>query len=162
MRPVRLGEVLVRRGLLTEAQVEEILAAQRERHRPFGVLAERLHGLSEADIESAWAEQYASLTGSVDVRREPLDERAMSTVSRRQCWQFRVMPVRFDDSGDLVLATTADSLPRALRFALRVLERPCSFLITESRMLGEALGEHFPLAGMTGEEYEEADRLAFG
>ena len=39
-KPLRLGEVLVEQGMLTETQVEEILTVQRATRRPFGVIAE--------------------------------------------------------------------------------------------------------------------------
>lgn len=147
---IRLGEVLVRRGLLSEEQVATILTEQQRWHRPFGVLAEEMFGLGVGDVEQAWAEQYAAITQRIDVRQEEPDPRALAMVDRRQAWQFRVMPVRFDGE-DLVVATTNEQLARALRFVSRVLATPCYLVLTESRMLGEALMHHFPMAGMTPE-----------
>ena len=46
MTAIRIGEILVEQGVLTEQQVFEIVAAQRERGVPFGVLAERMFEVS--------------------------------------------------------------------------------------------------------------------
>ena len=148
---VRLGEVLVRRGLLTEEQVRRIVEEQARTPRPFGVLAEQLCGVAEADIEAAWAEQYEAIAGKIDVAAQTPEPGALGTVTRRQAWQFRVLPLR-EEGGELVMATTREHLPRALRFAVRVLERSCYFVLTEPRSLGEGLAEHFPMAGLCAED----------
>ena len=41
-RPIRLGELLVERGILSEQQVFEILETQKREGKPFGVLAEMM------------------------------------------------------------------------------------------------------------------------
>ncbi|MBL0927030.1 MAG: hypothetical protein IBJ11_05170 [Phycisphaerales bacterium] len=152
--PIRLGEVLVRQGLLTSEQVAQILEEQSRSQRPFGLLAEKLFGLSERDIERAWAEQYAVLSGTIDPRTEKTDPAALGAVDRRQAWQFRVLPLRFDGA-ELMLATTKENLPRALRFASRCLDRPCYLVVTEPELLGEALVRHYPMPGMTAASVAE-------
>lgn len=146
---VRLGEVLVRHGVLTSDQVDDILLAQQRSKRPFGLLAEQMFGIEESVIERAWAEQYASITGTLDLDENEPEREALELVSRRQAWQFSVVPITFDGH-ELVLATTRDNLPRALRFATRVLERPCFFVLAEAESLGRALHEHYPMAGAGG------------
>ena len=148
---IRLGEVMIAQGLLTEAQVEQVLNMQRSAHRPFGVLAEDLFGISEDEVERAWVQQYATLTRHVN----PLDMRpdpdALRTIDRRQAWQFKVMPLKFDGD-ELMIATTTDHLVRALRFASRCITRPCFFVLSEAANLGEALEQWYPLAGMTASD----------
>lgn len=147
----RLGEILVARGVLTDEQVERILAEQSKRHRPFGLLAEQIFKVSAAEIESAWAEQYTSLTEHVDARSEKRDAEAMKLLTPRQAWQFRVMPLRFGDQGELIVVTTSEHLRRAFRFVSRVLERPALVLLTQPAMLGEALAREFPMPGLSAE-----------
>ena len=144
---IRLGEVLVRRGVLSSEQVDDILLEQQRTKRPFGLLAEQMFGVPEVVIEQAWAEQYASITGTFDLEENQPEREALGLVSRRQAWQFSVIPITFDGH-ELVIATTRDNLPRALRFATRVLERPCFFVLAETKALGEALNEHYPMAGV--------------
>ncbi|HVZ94816.1 MAG TPA: hypothetical protein VG797_09935 [Phycisphaerales bacterium] len=148
---MRLGEILVTRGVLTEEQVDMILREQMKRHRPFGLLAEQLCNVPASTVESAWAEQYSRLTEHVDARSEKRDPEAMKLVSARQAWQFRLMPLRFGETGELVIVTTSEHLRRAFRFVSRVLERPALVLLTPPMALGEALVEHFPIAGLTAE-----------
>lgn len=144
---VRLGDILIARGAMTQAQVEVVVEAQRTSGRPFGALAEELCGIEADEVESAWAQQYAGLTRSVDLSTEPLDDRAMSAISRRQAWQFRVFPIRFDGS-ELVVATTQEDLGRALRFATNVIATPCCFVMTSRPALCKALNRHYPVPGL--------------
>lgn len=144
---VRLGEVMVAQGLLTQAQVETILEHQRERPRPFGHLAEVLFHVSAEDVESAWVEQYSRITERVNPLREDVDPGVLAMVSRRQAWQFRLMPLRWDGS-EVMVATVREHLTRGMRFALRQLAAPCWFVLAEADDLGAALSQHYPIPGM--------------
>jgi len=107
---LRLGDLLVRQGVLTEQQVEDILTEQRAVGRPFGELAERLFGVSAQDVERAWAEQYSQIAGAYNLHSARFDSEALASVTARQAWQFRVLPVRF--SGDeLTVCTTRTTWP---------------------------------------------------
>jgi hypothetical protein len=145
---LRLGQVLVDAGVLTGQQVRSILANQRTSGRPFGVLAEQMFGIDPAHIEDAWAEQYAKLTRKIDPTSERIDDDARHLVSRRQAWQFRIIPIRFEGD-ELIVATTQQNLRRALRFATRVLSMPVYFVMATPESLGAALTRHYPMPGMT-------------
>jgi len=145
---VRIGQVLVDNGVLSTKQVQVILSEQLRTGEPFGVLSERLFQVDPEAIEQAWATQYASLTRKVDPVTEVFDPLAMDMVTRRQAWQFRVLPIRFDD-GELMLATTQQHLRRALRFATGVIGVPVFLVLCTPDELGEGLCHHYPLAGMT-------------
>jgi len=81
-------------------------------------------------------------------------------ISRRQAWQFRVLPLRFDGR-ELMLVTTRTHLCRALRFATAVMCVPVYLVLATPAALGEALCRHYPLPGMTPQSvYDDAsDRL---
>ena len=145
---VRLGEILVCRGLLTAQQVTEVLERQQSTGTPFGALAERMFGVAPDAIEDAWAAQYARLTQTIDPRSEPLCTEALKLITRRQAWQFCVIPVRQDDA-EVMIATTQQHLRRALRFATRVLGVPSYFVMAENEAMGEALCRLYPMDGMT-------------
>lgn len=141
---VRLGEVLVARGLLSEAQRAHILEAQKSSGRPFGVLAEQIFGVSPRDVEQAWAEQFAHEAERVDPTAAAPAPEALAIIERRQAWQFRVLPMRVE-RGELLLATDAVSLPRAMRFAGWRVAAPCRFVIAEPDALSAALQAFYPM-----------------
>ena len=145
---LRLGDLLIESGVLNEAQVQQVLAVQADSGEPFGVIAERDLGVHPSAIEAAWARQYAGLTRSVDLGLEVYEEKALALVSRRQAWQFRVLPVRFEPH-ELMIATTVSHLPRALRFAANVIGFPVFFVMAEPEALGIALCRHYALPGFT-------------
>ena len=144
---LRLGDLLVRQGVLTEEQRDAVLAEQRLVGRPFGALAERMFGVNPADVERAWAAQYAQMAEHVDPRSSEIDPYALRLVERRQAWQFRVLPLRFSGE-DLVICTTETHLPRAMRFTGWRIGHPVRFVLAPPLQLGEALVAHYPIAGM--------------
>lgn len=145
--PIRIGDLLVERGTITPDQREEILRHQLRRSRPFGVLAEELFDVSKHDVESAWSEQYAAMADRIDPANERIDPAALQTVTRRQAWQFGLLPMRFE-GGELVVATTTDRLPRALRFTSWRIDTLCRFDLCAQHQLAEALERHLPMAGL--------------
>jgi hypothetical protein len=147
---VRLGDLLVKRGVLTQDQCDRVAAEQQKSGRPFGELAERLFGISESAVEDAWAEQYAGLAEKVDPRAGTIKGAVLELVTRRQAWQFRMIPLKREGQ-DVVICTTQDHLARALRFAgwhLGGAGGQCYFVLTDPEALGEALARYYPMGGM--------------
>jgi hypothetical protein len=145
---IRLGELLVEQGVLSRDQVEAVLEAQRQKQRPFGVLAEELFGVDPEAIEQAWAEQYSRIAPAPRLDEASFHRDAAVTVSRRQAWQFRVLPICYDGA-ELLLATTVEHLPRALKFATHCLTVPCIFVTLPAEDLGRWLCTRYPMPGMT-------------
>jgi hypothetical protein len=154
---LRIGELLVAQGVLDESQVERVLEIQRGAPEPFGAICERLFGISPRTIEGAWSEQYARLSRVWSRNDLAFDPAVSDLVTARQAWQFRVVPIRFDD-GALMLATTKRHLPRALRFATNVIRYPAFFVILERDDLAAELTERYPMRGMDA-SFVDADRL---
>lgn len=69
----RLGELFLQKGLLTEAQVEQISVEQREKKLRFGDAALALGLLSQAEIDSALGEQFGA--GSKDLYNGSADKK---------------------------------------------------------------------------------------
>ena len=150
MRTLHLGDLLVKHGVLSPSQRDEVLIAQKARGGPFGMIAEELFGVSSSAVERAWAEQYSSFAPHIDPRGYTVNHRALEVVTRRQAWQFRILPL--DLAGDEVVAcTTQENLCRALKFAGWRLGHGCQFVLAEPEHLGEAMLKHYPMAGMTPE-----------
>jgi hypothetical protein len=106
-------------------------------------------------VEKAWAEQYAAIAPLVDPRTYNVQPRALEVINRRQAWQFRVLPLEFQGP-NLVACTTQEGLVRALRFTGWRLGHQVQFLICQPTALGEALCEHYPMAGMTPASVSES------
>lgn len=151
---IRLGQVLMEQGILTAEQARQIMAEQQRTGKPFGVLCERMFKVDPRAVEEAWASQYARISRTVNPMHEAMEARALELVTRRQAWQFRVLPMRFDGP-DLMMATTQQHLRRALRFATGVLAVPVYLVLASPRDLGEALCRHYPLAGMTADSVND-------
>lgn len=144
--PLRIGDILVELGVLTEHMREEILDEQRIVGKPFGELAERMFGVDPAQIEDAWARQYEQIAGVFSFDGARIDPAATACVTARQAWQFKLLPVRFEH-GELMIATTRENLPRALRFAATQLGEVCFFVTTTPEELTQRLQKVFPMPG---------------
>ena len=155
----RIGELLVRNGVLTPEQVQSLLRYQQHTGRPLGWLAERHFGVDPVVIEEAWAQQYAGFTRTIDPEFEIYADEAAQLVTRRQAWQFYVLPIRFDD-GELLVATTQNHLRRAFRFATNVIGVPVFFVLAEPLALGRALCTRYPLPGLTPESVHDDEILS--
>lgn len=157
---LRMGQLLIDSGVLSAAQMDQILSEQQRTGEPFGTLCERMFNIDPEAIEQIWAHQYASLSRCIDPACEVIQPRALELVTRRQAWQFRVLPLRFDGN-ELMMATTQQHLRRALRFATGVMGVPVYLVLTTPELLGEALCRHYPLPGMTARSVNDdgMDRL---
>lgn len=145
-----IGQFLVDQGVLTEKQVAAVLQKQGRSGRPFGAIAEDLFGVSAKSVEKAWAEQYSQLAEWIDPAIASVDPAALSLLSRRQAWQFSILPLGIQ--GDtLRLCTTAENLSRAVSFATKHFPTTCYFLLAEPANLSTALQRHYPMDGMSEE-----------
>jgi hypothetical protein len=142
---LKIGEILIEQGVLTEQQVFEIIQAQKTMQMPFGVLAEQLFDVTIESIERAWVEQYHRFTGTIDLEQESFDAEALRLINRRQAWQFEILPIRFHDNGELLLAASRARLARAVTFAASRIEQVVFFRIAESEQLQRFLQEHYPM-----------------
>lgn len=157
--PLPIGALLVKRGVITEDDCKRVLEHQRASGRPFGEIAEDILGVSSRAVEEAWAEQYASETRWVDPTLNHIDPIARDLLTRRQAWQFGLLPMGYED-GQLVMCTTKVCLVRAMNFATRYVPATCYYVLSEPGALSEALMRHYPMDGMGLEILENGGRLA--
>ncbi|MEL7474379.1 MAG: hypothetical protein AAGK04_13760 [Planctomycetota bacterium] len=155
---LRLGDLLVRSGALTEDERDAIVDAQGVSRRPFGVIAEEMFGVDPGVVERAWAEQYAASTRFVDLEACHPSPDVIGEVDRRQAWQFAMLPME-RDGDELVCCTTAAHLPRALRFAGWRLGGSVSFVVSDRQRLGAALARCYPMGGADAEDLLEPEAV---
>lgn len=160
-----IGKLLVNQGIISAEQLDQVLQRQQLTHRPFGEIAEELLGVKAKDVERAWSEQYAQTTRWVDPSLEPVDPAVREMITRRQAWQFRLMPIGYDGA-ELMVCTTQDGLIRAMNFAARHVPVTCYFVLAKLEHLAEALMRHYPMEGMSletlrGDSIPRLQNLAF-
>jgi len=144
---IRIGELLVEAGVLDRGQVDRVLEAQRREGRPFGDLAERMFGVEPEAVEQAWVDQYLTFDTEVDLETQQIDTEVLRLLNRRQAWQFRLLPMRYEH-GELIVSTTGSSLVRAANFAWRRFNDPVMLLISRRAQLERFLQAHYPWPAM--------------
>jgi hypothetical protein len=150
-----IGELLVAQGVITSAECRRVLEHQRVTGRPFGEIAEEMLGISGRSVEAAWAEQYAQTTKWIDPTMEYVDPAVRELITRRQAWQFGILPMGYEGV-ELTVCTTQVCLVRAMNFAVRSVPATCYYVLTEPDQLFEALMRHYPMDGMTPSVLETA------
>ena len=156
---LRIGEILVEQAVMTEQQVFEVVQAQKRLHLPFGVLAEQMFEVSLESIEHAWVSQYHRFTGTIDLNEVRFDDKALRLIHRRQAWQFEILPVNIDETGELLIAASRSRLARAVTFAASRLNRAVFFRIAEREQLRQFLREHYPMPEVSESLIERARTL---
>jgi len=146
---IRLGELLVEQGAITVSQRDEILTIQSKTPRPFGVIAEERFGVSPSTIEQAWASQYAMIATRVDPLAFEIKEPLRSLVTKRQAWQFGLIPMQ-EVEGEIEFVTAMECLSRALRFVGWRIPQLCTFRICDLHTLKLGLAMHYPFESLDG------------
>jgi len=157
---IRIGQILLDQGVLTEQQVFEIIQAQKDGAVPFGVLAERMFDVTVESIELAWVEQYCRFSGPIDLAHQQFDTEALRLINRRQAWQFEILPIRYESGGELLMAASRKRLARAVTFVARRLEPAVYFRVADSRQLREFLMTHYPMPEVSAELLKRASEMA--
>jgi len=150
MQGIKIGEILVEQGVLSERQVRHILTVQQSVNRPFGDLAERLYSVDPRAIEDAWVEQYVQRAGRVDLAELQSDKKCLREINRRQAWQFHMLPLNREED-HLRIATTPEALVRAVNFASRRFNEPVHFVMADKPQLREFLMKHYPVPNFIAE-----------
>ena len=158
-KSLRIGEILVEQGVMSEQQVFEVVRAQKRLHLPFGVLAEQLFEVSLESIEQAWVSQYHRFTGTVDLNEVSFDDEALRLIHRRQAWQFEILPVRVDEAGELLIAASRSRLARAVTFAASRLNRAVFFRIADRDQLRQFLRQYYPMPEVSESLIERAKSM---
>ena len=109
----RLGDLLVRRRLVTPAQVDEALAVQLESGGRLGEILVQKGVITERDLVTVLAEFFG--IPMADLRREKPDADALALIPEDFAREHMVVPVKLDDLGLHVAATEPND---ELRFLL--------------------------------------------
>jgi type IV pilus assembly protein PilB len=108
-RRLRLGDMLVRDGLLSPEQLREALAAKAEnRHQRLGEIVVERGWVSGTDLARALAEQHG--LEFIELGQSPIDEAAADLLPERLARRYRAVPVKFlaEDSALVAVADPTD------------------------------------------------------
>lgn len=151
MHAERIGSILVQRGTLTESQVKQVLARQRRDERPFGQLAEAMFRIPLSEIAEALADQILADSPSIKLVDERLDEACLGVIAAADAWEALVLPMRIE-AGQLLCATTVETLPNAIELVQRSVSTPFRFAIVDIRLLEQFIAERYGFEGIEVDE----------
>jgi type II secretory ATPase GspE/PulE/Tfp pilus assembly ATPase PilB-like protein len=104
-REQALGALLTRRGIITEAQLEEALAEKERSGRRIGDILVGFGWASTTDLAHALAEQYS--LEFIEILETPIEPEVVKLLSERFVRRFRALPVKYL-TRNLVLVAIAD------------------------------------------------------
>jgi type IV pilus assembly protein PilB len=135
----RLGRRLVRRGLVTESQLEEALAQQEPGGDPLGSILANLGYLSEERLYEILAEQYSApyLPHLKDVH---VDQFASGLISRDDALKMQAVPLR--DEPDGLVVVLAD--PRRVDDLRTQLSRPIKLTLSKPEEIERLIERVYP------------------
>lgn len=97
---IRLGDILVKEGLISAAVLESALAEQKKTGRRLGRVLVDSQLVTEEAIAKALAHQLE--IPYIDLKTSPVDPAALKLLSESQARRLRVMPIRMMPQGILV------------------------------------------------------------
>ena len=142
-----LGELLVRRGELSEDQLRAVLCEQEETQARLGELLIAQRIVSPAAIARALAEQYG--LEFIDLEHEPLDPEAAALFSEHVARRYGALPVRFLTE-ELVLVAVRDPTDILTADDLHIaLGMPRRLGVAAADALDAAIAQHFGVETLT-------------
>lgn len=142
-----IGQILVEQGVLTPEQVGVALRAQAERETPLGRIAEELFSISRSSVISALAEQVALRAPDASLATEHFDPQCLRMVSAKEAWDHLLLPIRWDE-GELLVATTIQTLPAAIELLQAKLDCPFHFVLAEMRPIEQFIASLYAYEGV--------------
>ena len=151
----RIGQIMIELSILSQEQVDQVLATQSEQPAPFGHVAEKMFGIGERAIHLALADQVARRAPLATLCQETFDPKALQLLSAREAWDTLVLPIRWED-GVLLCATTVETLTSAIDLLQRKYDQPYRFTLAEMRPIEEFIASMYAYEGVDVVEDGEA------
>jgi len=120
--------------VLTPDQVQQILEQQTKWQLPFGAIATRIFGIGDRIIWRARALQVAPLLPVVDLRKEERSKHARTIILRDEAVYYGILPLR-TDQGELICATSRETLPETMTYLCSTLRIPTCFVLADPGQL---------------------------
>lgn len=151
MKSQQIGRFLVEQGVLTKTQFQQASRRSGLDRRPLWQHAAELSDLSEEDI---WRQCAAALMRQCphgDLFREKRENNCLPVLSPRQAWENLVLPLRVED-GEMVCATTEETLAQALPLMMRASDLPCRYILVAVHAIEQFIAELYHYEGIEVED----------
>jgi type IV pilus assembly protein PilB len=93
---IKLGELLVKEGLITDEQLEEALAHQKQHGGVLGSVLDQLGIIKESEITGLLSRQYG--IPSVDLGQVEIDPEAVQKVPAETAQKYQILPIALEGS----------------------------------------------------------------
>lgn len=104
---IRIGELLIMQGKLTEEQLEDALKAQKERHEKVGEALVRLGFVDELTLIKALAQQLKMLRVALDLTPS-IPAEVLKHIPGEVARRLRVVPLHLKDGGKVLGVVMTD------------------------------------------------------
>ncbi len=84
----------------------------------------------------------------VNLLTEQVDESCRHLISAEDAWEHTVLPLRMDDGGALICATTLQTSDQAARMLKRRLSVPFHFVMAATHQLEQYISEAYDFEGI--------------
>ena len=91
---LRLGEILVEKGVITPQELETAVKKQRDTKEMLGQVLVSMGLITERKLLQVLAEQQG--VKYVDMKETQVDQKAVDTVPAKFAWHYKVMPIKLD------------------------------------------------------------------
>ena len=147
----RMGDLLLRAGLVTDDQLLDALAAQRDRRKRLGEILREDGVLDEVALASVLAVQLD--TPLVDLRERKSDDAALHALSEGDARRLWVVPLAFaGESGeDLIVATDDPGNQSLLDEVAALVGRPVIPLLSLRSEIDEAIRQRYRVGDLAAQ-----------
>ena len=106
-KPVRLGDLLIDKGLISQDQLRIALMEQKKQNQPLGKILVQIGFISEAVMRDALGDQLGQ--ESVDLTKVVPDSEAISLVPTDHARRYHLLPITFDPETKQLTVAMADT-----------------------------------------------------
>ncbi|MFA9478327.1 hypothetical protein ACERK3_08465 [Phycisphaerales bacterium AB-hyl4] len=151
MESQQVGRFLVERGVLTQTQLQQANRRSGLDRRPIWQHAAELNNLTESEVWNQCAAELVRQCPHGNLFRERREDNCMAVLSARDAWENLVLPLRVED-GQMVCATTEETLAQALPLMMRASDLPCRFILVAVHSIEQFIAELYHYEGIEVED----------
>ncbi len=106
-KPLRLGDLLIEKGLISQDQLRIALMEQKKQNQPLGKILVQIGFISEAVMRDALGDQLGQ--ESVDLTKVIPDNEAIKRVPTEHARRYQLLPITFDGEQNILTVAMADT-----------------------------------------------------